>query len=48
MGFAYEPASDPPSVAAMALLGITGEDLEAIGAELPDRVQALQQSLNGA
>ncbi|MEQ1580178.1 MAG: HDOD domain-containing protein [Steroidobacteraceae bacterium] len=48
MGFVYEPASEPPSVAALALLGITGEDLEAIGAELPDRVQALQQSLNGA
>ena len=48
MGFAYEPAAEPPSVASMALLGITGEDLEALCAELPGRVQALQQSLNVA
>ncbi len=48
LGFAYEPATEPVSRAAMAVLGITDEDLGLVGAGLPERVQALQQSLNAA
>jgi HD-like signal output (HDOD) protein len=47
MGFAYESAIEPVSRPAMNVLGLADEDLELIGAELPERVQALQQSLNG-
>lgn len=48
MGFAYEPSADPVSRFAMGVLGVSDADLAAVGAELPERVQALQQSLNAA
>jgi HD-like signal output (HDOD) protein len=48
MGFAFEPAGEPVSRAAMNLIGLADEDLDLIRAELPERVQALQQSLNTA
>lgn len=48
MGFAYESSVDPVSREAMHVLGVADEDIALIGAELPERVQALQQSLSNA
>lgn len=48
MGFSYEPLPEPVSRRAMEIVGVTDTDLELIGAGLPERVQALQQSLNAA
>lgn len=48
MGFAYEPMLEPVSRGALHVLGIGDADLAQVGADLPERVQALQQSLNAA